>query len=116
MNALRSLTFALAGFISGGACGLGLAVVLVNLLDRSGLINHGGDGLGGMALLVALGAVMAIGGGIVAAILVPGRARIAGAGSALLWVGAMIAVAVGCYLLLAGPLTSVVEVETIVGA
>jgi len=116
VNALRSLAFALAGFISGSACGLGLAVVLVNLLDRAGLINHGGDGLGGMALLFALGAVMAIGGGIVAAILIPGRARSAGAGSALLWVGMMMAVAAGCYLLLAGPLTSVVEVETIGGA
>ncbi len=113
MNALRSLAFALAGFISGSACGLGLAVVLVNLLDRAGLINHGGDGLGGMALLLALGAVMAIGAGIAAAILVPARARTVGARSALLWVGAMIAVAAGCYLLLAGPLTSVAEVETI---
>lgn len=116
METLRSFAFALAGFISGSACGLGLAVILVNLLDRSGLINHGGDGLGGMALLFALGAVMAIGGGIVAAILMPARARTVGARSALLWVGAMMAVAAGCYLLLAGPLTSVAEVETIGGA
>ena len=50
MNALRSLAFALAGFISGSACGLGLAAVLISLLDRAGMIDGGADGLSGAVL------------------------------------------------------------------
>ena len=113
---LRSLAFALAGFFSGSACGLGLAAVLINLLDRGGMINHGADGLSGAVLFFGLGAVMALGGGIAAAILVPNRANSVGVRSALLWVGVMATIAVACYFLLAGPLTSVAKVETITGA
>ena len=116
MRALRGLAFGFLGLASGGACGLGVAAVLVSLLDRGGMINHGADGLSGVVLFFGLGAAMALGGGIVAAILVAQRARSAGTGSALLWVGAMLTVAVACYLLLTGLLTSVAGVETIGGA
>lgn len=116
MKALRSLAFALAGLVSGGACGLGLAAVLITLLDRAGMIDGGADGLSGAVLFFVVGAAMAFGGGIVAAILVPNRARSAGTGAALLWVGVMAAVAVVCFFILTGLLTYDPPVETLTGA
>ena len=116
MNALRSLAFALAGFISGSACGLGLAAVLISLLDRAGMIDGGADGLSGAVLFFVVGGATALGGGIVAAILVPARARTAGAGAALLWVGVMAAVALACFFILTGLLTYGPPVETLSGA
>lgn len=116
MGALRSLAFALAGFCSGASCALGLAAVVMTLFDRAGMIDGGADGLSGAVMFMVVGAASVLVGGLVAAILLPGHARKAGAGPALLWAGAMMVVAIACYLLLAGPLTSVGEVETITSA
>ncbi len=113
MNALRSLAFALAGFISGGACGLGLAAVIITLFDRAGMIDGGADGLSGAVMFFVVGAATALGGGVVAALLLPGYARRAGAGPALLWVGGMILVAVVCFFLLTGVLTYNPPAETL---
>lgn len=113
MAALRSIAFALAGLVSGGACGLGLTAIIITLFDRAGMIDGGADGLSGAVMFFVVGAATALGGGVVAAALLPGYARKAGAGRALLWVGGMIVVAAACYFILSGPLTDLPAVETL---
>lgn len=78
---MRTLGFALLGFLSGALIGLIAAFVFVTLwYDVLGIGSHGADGYGGLGTFLLLAMVLPLVFGIVGAVLMARRAGTAPAG------------------------------------